>query len=95
MANLICNPDDEVSFEEHKHTCKECNTSWRHTDDVVDAPIEDYDEAHTCPACGATDQTLKIMDFGEIAKQIEQQTGRKPPAFLVEHYVKELAEDTQ
>lgn len=68
MLNQICGKEDIVDLDQHKHECQRCGTCFKHSDDVVNASAEDFDEAHTCPGCGQTEVTKKIMDFDETFK---------------------------
>jgi rRNA maturation endonuclease Nob1 len=68
MLNQLCDPDDRVAHDEHKHRCR-CGTCWKHTDDVANATFEDFEEAHKCPSCGR-EVTKKIMDDDQIVKAL-------------------------
>lgn len=69
--NQVCAADDKVSDDMHKHQCEKCGTCFKHANDVADATIEEFDEAHTCPACGEGEQTLKLMTFDEKQKAMD------------------------
>jgi ribosomal protein S27AE len=70
VINQVCNPDDKVSLEEHKHICPRCNTCWKHRDDVQDSTAEAFYEAHECPKCGLKNVTKKLFDDQQLEKAL-------------------------
>lgn len=57
IVNTVCNADDAVGHENHKHQCK-CGTTWKHSNLCNRGTAEEFDLAHECPTCGET-QTKK------------------------------------
>lgn len=44
-------PSGRRGVETHAHQCDDCGHIWRHPDDTVRTSPEEFDRAHTCPAC--------------------------------------------
>lgn len=49
-----CSREGHAEGGKHKHHCAACDVTWKHDDALpfVCSP-EQFDEAHSCPQCGA------------------------------------------
>lgn len=60
----------------HAHTCEDCHHTWVHPDSTPNyTTFDEFERAHTCPACGLTDQKDKAPlsnAFGPLGDQPAQ-----------------------
>ena len=57
----VCDPNERVADDEHKHRCKGCGTVWCHSEALKSNPgitVQDFREAHRCPHCGREERFI-------------------------------------
>ncbi len=75
----------------HKHKCPDCETVWEHTNACADGETGEcsYDEAHSCPQCGAFESwkfggdepptiTNGLKCYWSDGTHVAENTGREP-----------------
>lgn len=61
----ICQENDNIPFDHHKHRCDSCNIVWEHSDDVPgETTLEQFEFAHSCPTCNRA-QRMKFFPDGK------------------------------
>ena len=72
MINQICAAADPTSGDVHKHKCDRCGTCFKHSEEEAQATDTSFDEAHTCPNCGQTRVTMKLLTLEEKQEAMDR-----------------------